>query len=130
MARLINSDLGNYRKPPDIDYDGISSNAIKIEKKNGDVILFTPHEAKEVLKEYITEELELHSEEISRKRKGQIEDRLNFKLKELENSLIRHVDEKINKITEKIISLTVDRMVNEEVERRVSEKIQKLKSDL
>jgi hypothetical protein len=129
MARLINSELGQFRKPS-IDYDGISSNAIKIEKANGDVILFTPHEAKEVLREYITEELELYTDEISRKRKAQIEERINFKLKELENSLVRHVDYKINKITEKIVSLTIDRMVKEEVDKRVSEIMLKLKSNL
>lgn len=33
MARLINSQLGEFRKPPNNDFDEISSNAIKIEKR-------------------------------------------------------------------------------------------------
>ncbi len=128
MSKLLNSGLGQPRWNEEIIKP--SRNAISFENENGDIMVFTPQEAKEVLERYIHEELELHSDEVAKQKKSEIEERISFKLKQIENSLLQHVDDKLNKITEKILTLTIDRVVNEEVERRVAEKLKKLKNEL
>jgi hypothetical protein len=42
--------------------------------------------------------------------------------------MMRHIDDKINGITEKIVSNCTNRIIDGEVERRVNEKLQKLKN--
>jgi hypothetical protein len=43
---------------------------------------------------------------------------------------MKHVDDKINKITEKVVENTMNRIIQNEVDRRINEKLKKLKEFL
>ena len=125
LSRLNNSPLTQFRPPTDaVKPDGPS---ISFENKKGDIMVFTPTEAKEVLRDYINEELNLYGEKIVRDWKNKLEERINFKIKQFEIGLIEHIDNKINNMTERIVSQTTNRMIEAEVERRLEEKLKKLK---
>lgn len=104
--------------------------ALNIARDKDSHVLLTADEVKEILRGFITEELGYFSEDFSKKRKLEVEERLNFKLKQFENSMIRHVDDKINNITEKIVELLLNRKIEEEVEKRLNKKLDKLKKTL
>ena len=123
MAQLLNSTWTEKREEKK-EFNGGES--IKFENKNGDVLVYTPKEAKYVLQEYINDEMNLFADEVVKTNKIIIEQRLNFKLKQLEVSLLQHIDEKLMKITEKMLELTIERKINEEVEK----KLKKLKKSL
>lgn len=127
MAQLLNSTWTEKREEKK-EYDGGES--IKFENKNGDVLVYTPKEAKYVLQEYINEELNLFADDVVKTNKIVMEQRINFKLKQLEISLLQHIDEKLMKITEKMLELTIERKINEEVEKRLEEKLKKIKKSL
>ena len=57
--------------------------------------------------------------------KSKLEERLNFKIKQLEISMINHINEKIDKVTEKIIDIIINRNLEKETEKRVDVKIKK-----
>jgi len=128
MARLLNSDWDKMRPVPHIKEEEFHGDALKFENKNGDVIVFTLKEARAVLQNYLHEELELFSDEVVGRNKTKIQERINFKLKQLENALIEHVDAKFLKIEEKIIEGTIDRKIEEEVKRRLDLKIEQIKN--
>ena len=48
-------------------------------------------------------------------------------LEDFEKSLTKHIDDKINIITENIISSSTKRIINDEVNKRVEEKLQRIK---
>lgn len=98
--------------------------------KNGsdETILLTSEELKSMMLEFLTTEMDFFSDEIYKKDKTKLLERLNFKLKHLENEMIRHIDDKINGITEKIVLNMTNRIVEEEVKRRVDEKLNKIKN--
>lgn len=110
------------------DFNEYKKDLIKISKVNDEVVLFTKEEARSVIKTIISDELDLFAAHLSKERKVEIEDRMTFKLKQLELAMVKHVDDKINKITEKIIDLITSRKIEEEVQRRVEEKLKKIRS--
>ena len=126
MPRLRNSPLTKYRPPSDdIMPDGPS---ISFANKNGDVMVFTPAEAKEELKKYIEEELNLYGDEKVKDCRIKLQERINFRMNQFEVALIQHIDNKINNITEHIVATTTNRMIEKEVERRLEAKLKKLKN--
>lgn len=104
--------------------------SVSFENKNGDVMVFTPAEARHALRLYIDEELNLYADNTVKDNKIRLEERINFRMKQFENGLTRHVDDKINKITETILTKTVNRIIDEEVNRRVEERLEKIKKGL
>mgnify|MGYP003520193608 CR=1 FL=1 len=75
-------------------------------------------------------ELNLYADNTVKDNKIRLEERINFRMKQFENGLTRHVDDKINKITETILTKTVNRIIDEEVNRRVEERLEKIKKGL
>ena len=126
MGVLRNSNWGQPRLPQSED-ETPTAPTIKFENENGDMVVFTPKEAKEVLEIFIYNELELYSDSVVNRYKEKFEPSINAKLKELGDRLIKHVDNKFLKITERIIESTIDRKIEEEVERRLNERLNKLK---
>jgi hypothetical protein len=104
-----------------------NNQTLKIKNVKDETILMTADDLKAVMIEYLTNEMDFFNEGISKKNKLKLEERLNFKLKQFEIAMIRHIDDKLNKITEKIVSTCTDRVINEEVEKRFEEKLKNLK---
>ena len=100
---------------------------MKIKTINEEVVLFTKEEARNALIKYIDEELDFFASGISRQRKIELEEEINSKLGQMEIGLLRHIDDKIEKITERILEATINRKINEEVEKRLEEKLKKIK---
>lgn len=104
--------------------------SFKIENKNGDVLLFTPKELRLELKQYIEDELRLFSSDgVADIKKNAIEN-IESKLKLMEKSLLNHIDNKFNKITETIIESILNHKFEEEVNRRLNAKLEKIKNSL
>ena len=104
--------------------------ALNIKRNSGDQIMLTIDEAKDVIREIISYEMGLMTDDVVKDRKIEIEERLNFKLKQLELSVIRHVNEKIDNMTERVVSLTLNRVIEEEVDKRVELKLNEIKKSL
>lgn len=120
MARI--SDIQRYNQGrKDLTRDNADFETLRFENKNGDVMVIKPQEVREVLHDFIDSEIGFLGDAM----KGQIKERLEFKLKQIEYSLKEHIEDKINKLTENILEKTIDRIVEEEVNRRVLEKIKK-----
>jgi len=111
-------------------YNSDRQELMKIKTINDEVILFTKEEAKTALVAYIDEELDLFATKISENKRDELQNRINFKLKQMENALVNLINERIDKITERVVELTINRVVNEEVNKRLELKIQKLKDSL
>lgn len=120
MARLPN--VGHYNEE--------RIKAIKINTILDDAMVLTVDETKKILRDFINEELSFFAEDVIKSRRIEVEERLNFKLKQFENSMIRHIDDKLNKITEHIVSLTINRVIEEEVNKRLEIKLDKIKKQL
>lgn len=127
MAHLKNSDWGKIRSEPSEPKEEFHGDALKFENKNGDVIVFTLKEAKEVLQNYLHEELELFADEVAKNNRSKISERVEFKIKQIERGLLEHIDFKFLKIEEKIINATIDRMIEEEVQKRLEIKLKQIK---
>lgn len=104
--------------------------AIKIQTAVDESIVFTTEELRETLKHLLIEELSWLANEYTTERKMELEGRINFKLKQIENSLINLVNERVDKITERIVTLTIGRIVEEEINKRLEIKLNKLKESL
>jgi hypothetical protein len=104
--------------------------ALKIDTAVDEAMVLTVDETKEYLRSFISDELKFFAEDISRERKLEVEERLNFKLRQIENSMVRHIDDKINKITERIVELSLNRVIEQEVEARLNKKLDKLRKQL
>lgn len=120
MARIPNINIINEDK----------LRVLNIARSNEESMILTVDEVKEVLRGFINDELNYFADDISKQRKLNLEERINFKMKQLENSMVRHIDDKINKITERIVELSLNRTIEEEVEKRLNKKLEKLKKSL
>ena len=86
MAHVINGPWGEVRPTPREPQEYNAGDIIKIETKSGDIAVFTPKEVRTILQEYIIQELELFSDEVVRR--NQVSERIDFKLKQLDNTKI------------------------------------------
>jgi len=120
MGRLPNLGVINYER----------SKAIRIQDRVGDAIVVEKEEITEFLKNIIIEEIDLFSTSSVKARTAELENRVSFKLKTLEHSLVELINDRVDKITEKIVELTLSRIIEAEVDKRVSERIEKIKKIL
>jgi len=120
MARIPNVNVINEEK----------LRVLNIARNSDELMLLTIDEVKESLCGFIKEELGYFAEDVAKQRRLELEERLNFKLKQFENSMIRHIDDKINKITERIVELSLNRTIEQEVEKRLNKKLEKIKKAL
>jgi hypothetical protein len=133
MARISNlKDYNTNRKEGIFFEDGGDGDfeALKFENKQGDIMVVRPQEVKDVLKDYIKFQLNEIADDITTNFGSKIKERLEFRLKQFEIGLMKHVDDKINKITEKVVENTMNRIIQNEVDRRINEKLKKLKEFL
>ena len=103
---------------------------MKIKTASDETVLLSSGEVKEILTKYLNDELDFFADGITKETKSALMERVNFRLRQIENCLIRHVDDKINSITEKIVSLSTNRIIEEEINRRVEVRLKKIKDSL
>ncbi len=121
MARISDIQRYNNARKDKADFE-----TLKFQNDEGDVMVVKPQEVRDVLHDFIESEFGSMSETT----KVQIKERLDFKLKQVENSLFEHINDKILKITEKIMERTINRVIEEEVNKRVNEKLDKIRKFL
>ena len=104
--------------------------AYRIDRAVDESILLTESDLKEVLKDILGTEMDGLVEGAIKKSLTKLNERIEFKIKTFEATLMRDIDNKINKITESIISKSTNRIIEAEVNRRVEAKLEKIKKAL
>lgn len=104
--------------------------AIKVQTKIDESIVFTEVELRETLRTLLDDELNISAQNLAFEKKYELESRLNFKLKQLENSLVNLINERVDKITERIVGLTINRVIEEEVSKRLEDRLKQIKDKL
>jgi hypothetical protein len=104
--------------------------AIKLQTSIDESIVFTHAELRETLRGILDDELNISAQNLAFEKKFELESRLNFKLKQLENSLVNLINERIDKITERIVTLTINRVIEEEVTKRLDDRLKQIKDKL
>ena len=74
--------------------------------------------------------MDLFSNDITQNTKKKLIDMINEKLAKLQETLLKHIDFKIDKIAENIAVRTINREMEEEVNRRVKKKLDDIKNAL
>lgn len=121
MARVPNLKHINDTKRRVADHD-----VLRIKNKDGDTLLFSPQEAKDVLSDYIVKELSLESRVTVDRYREQLNDMLKTELQELKTDLDRLVRKEINNMVEKVIHSVMEYNIEAEVNRRVEDKLDEL----
>ena len=129
MARIINlSEFNNYRKT--LSEIKIDEDVLSFENKEGDLVVMRPSEAKEVIREFFINELDLYLDDIVVNYKMKANTDVTLKLETFENRLNGFIEDKFNQISEKVIERVITRLVEVEVNKRVDEKLKKIKDKL
>lgn len=106
-------------------YNKHKQNLVKIQTANEEALLCSKEEIKSILIKHIYDEIDLFGNTNISVFKSKLEERLNFKIKQIEISMVNHINEKIDKVTEKIIDIITNRNLEKETEKRVDVKIKK-----
>jgi hypothetical protein len=126
MGKIINlSEFNNYRKS--LNEIKIDEDVLSFENKEGDLVVMRPSEAKEVIREFFINELDLYLDEIVVNYKMKANTDVTLKLETFENRLNGFIEDKFNQISEKVIERVITRLVEVEVNKRVDEKLKKNK---
>lgn len=105
-------------------------NVLRIENDKGETLLFKPEEAKEVLRDYIAQELALEARSTVQNHREQLEFIVRDELQDLKNDMDILLHREINKMVEKIIHSVMQYNIEAEVDRRVKERLEKIFKDL
>ena len=129
MGKIINiQDFNNYRKHlSDVKVD---EDVLSFENKEGDLVVMRPSEAKEVIREFFINELDLYLDDVVINYKMKATTDMSSKLETFQYRLEVFLDDKFNQITEKVMERVITRLVEEEVNKRVDEKLKKIKDKL
>ncbi len=130
MARI--SDLNPYNDFRRIDslsdsIQIVSNDFVKFTNSYGDDMVITPKELREELHKFIDQELLSQTQEDIERKREYLKREIDKRLAEFETLMKRHIDDKIDKITETIIESALSRVVEERVNQRVNEKIKQIK---
>ncbi len=125
MARIPNLNDRNISKR-----EASDGEVLKIENEHGETMLFTPHEAKVVLKDYIHNELGLESRKVVNNHREQLANMVKTELQELKNDMDILLHGEINKMVEKIIHSVMKYNIEAEVDKRVKERLDKIYKEL
>lgn len=126
MGKIINlSEFNNYRKT--LSEIKIDEDVLSFENKEGELVVMRPSEAKDVIREFFINELDLYLDEIVVNYKMKANTDVTLKLETFENRLNGFIEDKFNQISEKVIERVITRLVEVEVNKRVDEKLKKNK---
>ena len=120
MARISNLEQYNTER----------ATAYRIDKAVGESILLTDKEIKTILTDVLGREIEGLVDSAVKKFQSKLNERIEFKIRTFETTLMNNIDDKINRITETIVGKTTNRIIEAEVNRRVDARIEKIKNIL
>jgi len=129
MARI--SDLSGYNqlRIGDSLSDSIqivSNDFVKFTNTYGDEMVITPKELKEELHKFIDQELLSQSQGDIERKKEYLKKEVDKQLNQFETSLKRHIEDKLNNITERIIESVLERVFEDKVKQEVKRRLNKL----
>jgi peroxiredoxin family protein len=125
MARIPR--LNDYNDEKRAVSDG---DVIKVLNKDGDTMLFTTFEAKDILKTYMTNELSMFSIQQTQAHKVDLTHKFNAAFEMFNDEMDKLINERINEVSEKVIHQLVDYKIEEEVKKRVEAKLNKIRKEL
>lgn len=123
MAKLPN--LGSFNLK-----NSTRDNYLKLEGENNEALLVTKTEVRDVLNEYINSQLSLHTLDVTREHKLQIEKNIKVMFDGFVDQMTKLVNDRMNTVTGEIINKLISAHINEEIEKRVDEKLNKIKNSL
>lgn len=88
---------------------------LKIKTADENTVLVSKSELREVLIDYIDKELDLISSGVTRRRVDEIIEDVDRRLNRFEKTLEKHIDDKINQLTERVIEKATTNMIEEKV---------------
>ena len=97
---------------------------------DGETYLVTHKEVKAVLKDYINEELLIHTLETSNEYKKEINRHVKHQFDGFVEEINQLVNQRINQAAEEIVGKLLDYHVKGEIERIVDERLKKIKDSL
>lgn len=128
MARI--SDLQTYndvRRTDEIWTPlSTSKESIKFTNSNGDDVIISPIELKEELHKFIDQELLSQTQGDVERKKEYLKREVDKQLNQFETSLKRHIEDKLNNITERIIESVFERVFEDKVKQEVKRRLNKL----
>jgi hypothetical protein len=128
MARI--SDLQTYndfRRTDEIWTPlSTSKESIKFTNSNGDDVIISPIELKEELHKFIDQELLSQTQCDVERKKEYFKREVDKQLNQFETSLKRHIEDKLNNITERIIESVLERVFEDKVKQEVKRRLNKL----
>jgi hypothetical protein len=130
MARISDLNAYNDLRRNDSLIDAIqivNNDFVKFTNNYGDEMVITPKELKQELHKFIDQELLSQTQEDIERKREYLKREIDKRLTEFETSLKRHIEDKLNKITETIIESALSRVVEEKVNQKVNEKIKQIK---
>lgn len=129
MAIISNLNAYNHiRRDDDADFIGYDydNSSVKFTNSYGDDIVIKPKELKEELHKFINQELLSQTQDDIENKKVYLKKEIDKKLNDFESSLYKHIEDKINKITEKVIESTLNRVFEDKVKEEVKRRLKKL----
>jgi flagellar biosynthesis/type III secretory pathway protein FliH len=114
------------RLPSLEDFNLERQDLLKIKTTNDNTVLMSKAELREVLIDYIDKELDLISSGVTRRRVNEIIEDVDKRLNKFEITLEKHINDKINEITERVIEKSTTNLIEERVNHRLMEKIKSL----
>lgn len=125
MARI--SDLNAYNDTRRDSFSiPINGDFLTFENKKGEEIVITPKELREELHKFIDQELLSQTQGDIERRKEYLKREVDKQLNQFETSLKRHVEDKLNSITEKVIESVLERVFEDKVKQEVKRRLNKL----
>jgi flagellar biosynthesis/type III secretory pathway protein FliH len=114
------------RLPSLEDFNLERQDLLKIKTADENTVLMSKSELREVLIDYIDKELDLISSGVTRRRVNEIIEDVDKRLNKFEITLEKHINDKINEITERVIEKSTTNLIEERVNHRLMEKIKSL----
>jgi hemerythrin-like domain-containing protein len=129
MARI--SDLNGYNQLRICDslsdsIQIVSNDFVKFTNTYGDEMVITPKELKEELHKFIDQELLSQTQSDIERKKEYLKKEVDKQLNQFETSLKRHIEDKLNNITERIIESVLERVFEDKVKQEVKRRLNKL----
>jgi hemerythrin-like domain-containing protein len=128
MARISDLNAYNDFRRTDEIWTPLSTSkeSIKFTNSNGDDVIISPIELKEELHKFIDQELISQTQGDIERKKEYLKREVDKQLNQFETSLKRHIEDKLNNITERIIESVLERVFEDKVKQEVKRRLNKL----
>jgi hypothetical protein len=92
---------------------------LRIKKTNGDTIILTVEEARESIRNLMVDEIGLIANELSVEVRERVKLAIDAKLEGFQEAMLKHINDKITKITERLVEETLNRTIRERVNTKI-----------